>query len=49
MEYEKYEEDAARFACFTDGEINDLLEENKSKNIIKNTLWSLGIYNKWRI
>ena len=46
---DRLQEDAYRFATLTDDAINDLLEENKSKNTIKNTTWSLGIYNKWRI
>jgi len=38
-----------RFATLDDDEINDLINNTKSKNTIKNTNWSLGIYNQWRI
>lgn len=39
-------EDAYRFASLTDDDINILFEKNKNKNTIKNTIWSLGIYNE---
>ena len=44
-------EDAYRFATLTDDNIDIFLEENRSENIIKNTIWislGIGLYNKWR-
>ena len=40
--------DDSRFATVSYDAINEMIENNKNKNMQKNTSWALGVFNKWR-